>query len=132
MANVAFRGRSDLYCFALWFFRLLCEAGIGVCTAEAQRAQRKSPKNSNSNKSSVNSLLLNKLKRFRNLRKSYGELKYSDWGMTRAKAPSSENLSVHLCVFAGDIPSFGFAALDPCLEYLFTGNPEEPVKKVAQ
>src|SRR3990172_5238879 len=41
-----------------WIFRLLCEAAIGVCTAEAQRAQRKSPKNSNLNKSSVNSVSL--------------------------------------------------------------------------
>jgi len=40
------------------FFRLLCEAGIAVCTAEAQRARRKSPKNSKSNKSPVNSVLL--------------------------------------------------------------------------
>jgi len=38
--------------------RLLCEAGIGICTAEAQRAQRKSPKNSKLNKSSVNSVSL--------------------------------------------------------------------------
>ena len=48
----------------------MCEAGIGVCTAdppkdgsarifkaEAQRAQRKSPKNTNLNKPSVNSVV---------------------------------------------------------------------------
>jgi len=46
--------------------RLLCEAGLGVCTAEApfdaaqdrRRAQRKSPKKSNLNKLSVNSVSL--------------------------------------------------------------------------
>ena len=43
-----------VYRTAAWIFRLLCEAAIGVCTAEAQRAQRKSPKNSNLNKPSVN------------------------------------------------------------------------------
>jgi hypothetical protein len=40
------------------FFGLLYEAGLGDCTAEAQRAQRKFSQNGNLNKPSVNSVLL--------------------------------------------------------------------------
>jgi hypothetical protein len=40
------------------FFGLLCEEGLANCTAEARRTQRKSSKNCNSNKPSVNSVSL--------------------------------------------------------------------------